>query len=483
MFATSHDPIPETDLTTAPVTRGRFNSDRVRDLLRRCLGEEEFARLVEAGVDRRMIFGVHSYYLALTTGTGFRSRTGAVLPVMPPSRALLALVMPNAQETADLSGEPDPSNQNRYSPVGLKGKIVHKYDEIVLSHTAIACSAHCRYCYRLDLFNRSTGKAVVTPDQLRDYVFQYNQRLAAEAPAHSFVGGHRSPVTEVLLSGGDPLVLSNRKLYRYLVAAAEAGVSTIRIGTKEIAFRPERFDSNFMQMLLIFRRRHPNVHVKFMMHFTHPDEFLERDIDGNYVPVENIANKYKWLAIVEGAVHALRQLDFVSLENQTAMIRLVNDDPRALHILHKELCHKGIKPEYTLQCREIEGHKFFAVPVEAAWKIHNISQQGLTISERSRFAMSTECGKLEVVSVVDDDIQELAVDGATGAKSAICPSASGLVVFKILRSPGSGDTQGRLVLAKRNPEALWISDYEDRIIFDGRPQDIENTIGRSEVAA
>jgi lysine 2,3-aminomutase len=477
MLAVSDDAIPETDMTPTPATRGRFSSDKVRDLLRQCLGEEELARLIKAGVDKRMMFGVNPYYLALATGAGFRCQSGAILPVMPPSRPLLALVIPNSEETADLSGEPDPSNQNRYSPDPLKGKIIHKYNEIVLGHAAIACSAHCRYCYRLDLFNRSTGKAVVTPEQLRDYVAQYNQQVESDGLVSSTVGKRRGPITEVLLSGGDPLVLSNRKLYRYLVAAAEAGVSTIRIGTKEIAFRPDRFDLHFVETLLLFHKRYPNIHVKFMMHFTHPDEFLERDKDGIYVPVKNVACQYEWLAIVENAVHRLRQLDFVSLENQTAMIRLVNDDPRMLHILHKELCHKGIKPEYTLQCREIEGHKFFAVPVETAWKIHNISQQGLTVSERSRFAMSTEWGKLEVVSVVDDDVQGMAVHGAGDIQSA-----TGMVAFKILRSPGQGGTQGRLILAKRNPKALWISDYEDRIILDGR-QESQHAIGLSDAAA
>jgi L-lysine 2,3-aminomutase len=198
---------------------------------------------------------------------------------MPPSRALLALVMPNVEETTDLSGEQDPSNQSRYSPNTLKGKIIHKYDEIVLGHAALACSAHCRYCYRLDLFNQNTGKAVVTPEQLHDYVIQYNQRMSRDAPLSANAAEQHNPITEVLLSGGDPLVLGNRHLYKYLVAVAEADVSTIRIGTKEIVFRPERFDANFIRTLHIFHKHYPNVHLKFMPHFTHPDEFLERTME------------------------------------------------------------------------------------------------------------------------------------------------------------------------------------------------------------
>jgi hypothetical protein len=83
--------------------------------------------------------------------------------------------------------------------------------------------------------------------------------------------------------------------------------------------------------------------------------------------------------------------------------------------------------------------------------------------------MSTENGKLEVVSIIDDEGQDFTTKGICDDPSEVCKqSAPGLVVFKIIRSPGSGETQGQLVLAKRNPTALWISDYEDRIVLDGR---------------
>jgi lysine 2,3-aminomutase len=464
---TSDDLIPETELATVPVTRGRFTNAKVRRLLHSILGGEEVDRLATAGVDRRMVFGINSYYLALVTGAGFQLQNDTGLPVMPPSAALLALVMPRAGETADLSGEQDPSNQNRYSPNALKGRVIHKYDEIVLGHAALACSAHCRYCYRLDLFNRTTGKSTVRPEELRDYIVQHNRDIEPELSSTFEV--RRYPITEVVLSGGDPLVLSNRQLYRFLEAVADAGVGTVRIGTKEIVFRPARFDFNFIKMLQVFNSNYPGVHVKFMMHFTHPDEFLERDLHGNYLNCERMST-YKWLSIVDNAITALRKLHFVSIENQTALIRGVNDQSRVLHILHKELSHKGIKSQYTLQCREIEGHKYFAVPIETAWRIHNAAQKGLTSSERSRFALSTESGKLEVVSVIEDDSQWRPAETDQGRFDRSEQTATGLVVFKVLRSPGAGETQGNLIVARSNPAALWISDYEDRILLDGRRQ-------------
>jgi lysine 2,3-aminomutase len=476
--------IPETDLSDIPVIRGRFKSDKVRRLLCKSLGEQEFSRLVEAHVDERMVFGINPYYLALATGGGLQDRTGKiVLPDMPPSRALLALVMPKAEEAADLTGELDPSSQNLFSPKSLKGKVVHKYDEIVLGHTALACSAHCRYCYRLDLFNGSTGKGIVTAEQLRDYIVEYNREFGQATFANGGGPGGRYPITEVLLSGGDPMVHSNRHLYKYLAAAAEAGVDIIRIGTKEIVFRPGRFDGNFVDMLRMFHARYPKAHLSFMMHFTHPDEFLERDGDGKYVSDGTSGRAFKWLDVVDNPLRALQQLHFVSIQNQTAMIRRVNDESRALHILHKELSRKGVRPHYTFQCREIEGHRFFAMPIETAWRIHNASQRGLTALGRSRFALSTEWGKLEVVSVIGEDSQEARPGRLNNRRSQICKHfESGLIVFKIHRSPGAGDTQGDLIIAKNNPEALWISDYEDRIVHDGRHQD-QQLAGPSYAAA
>jgi lysine 2,3-aminomutase len=460
--------IPETDLSDVGVTRGRFDSARVRNLLREMNSEQELSRLIESRVDQRMIFGINPYYLALASGGGLRDGAGQVIaPDMPPSRALLALVMPRAGETFDMTGEKDPSSQNRYSPEAIKGKVVHKYDEIVLAHSSLACSAHCRYCYRLDLFNRSTGKGLVNPKELRDYVLHYNKRFSRDECTKS---EQRHPISEVLLSGGDPMVLSNRQLHKYLAAAGQAGVDIVRIGTKEIAFRPQRFDENFIETLRIFHARYPDVRVRFTFHFSHPDEFLERRDDGSYIQSGQSRDKFVWLRTVEGAIRALQQLSFVSLDNQTPMIKHVNDETYCLFILHKELQRKGIRPQYTFQCRAIEGHKSFAVPIETAWRIHNASQVGLTGPGRSLFVLSTEAGKLEVVGLVGADTSTVA--------SSLVPSAmashvrgslgTGLIVFKVHRSPGAGTSLGQLVIAKSNPDALWISDYEDRIIFDGR---------------
>ena len=459
----SPDDLPDTALPDVKPARGRFNSNNVVPLLERFYPVEQIQVMRDHGVDKRMMFGINPYYMALVKGEAYHDGEGKLLlPAMPPSKPLEALVVPILSEAEDMTGEKDPSNQIRYSPDALKGKILHKYDEIVLGYSALACSAHCRYCYRLDIFNGSTGKGLVKPDELKAYILDYNTTLA-ERGGKDEHGEPRYPIREVLLSGGDPMVLSNKNLFKYMAAAAEAGVHLVRIGTKEMAFRPQRFDHNLGLMLEFFHARYPDVHVNFVVHFTHPDEMLERDGNNAYIRTES--GYHRWLAPVSAALDAVRGYGFVSLENQTPIIARVNDDAQSLRLLQEELRRCNIKPKYLFQCREIEGHTAFAVPVEKAWALHNDSQKGVSDTARSRFTMSTEAGKLEVVSVIDGPAPAANDSGKADVTSVF---GNGLIVMKVHRSPHSAGSQGDLIIARRNPDALWLSDYEDRIIYDGR---------------
>ncbi len=456
--------VRKTDLRALNIVRGRFERSKVRDYLGEIFDADELAAMEAQGVDGRMMFGINPHYHALATGGGLKGADGTEhVPAMPPSKAILALIMPRLNETIDLAGETDPSNQLKYTVGALDGKLLHKYDEIVLGYAAFACSAHCRYCYRLDLFNRSTGKGWIRPEELRDYILGYNRTLDRNRGIDSERGHRRYPIREVLLSGGDPMVMSNAKLYCYLEAAGQAGVKMVRIGTKEIAFRPQRFDAELMNTLRLFHQRYPDVHVNVVAHFSHPDEFLERDENGRYI---ELSHRHKWLAPVDRAVRGLLSLGFVSIENQTPMIDRVNDDPATLHRLHQELRQAGIRSKYIFQCREIEGHRAFSVPLERAWQIHNEAMKGLSDSARSRFAMSAEHGKTEIIGLTEGPDSDKALPRSNTSWS---PLGHGLIFFKCHRSPARDNVQGGLIIAARNPDALWLSGYEDRLLYDCRP--------------
>lgn len=468
--------VPKSNMKPVRPLRGRFTHDRVGDLLRGIHGEREYQDMQNAGVDKRMMFGTNPHYQALVMGEELTDKDGNILvPAMPPSLPIAALILPRLDETFSLEGALDPSNQMNFTPKAddYHGKLLHKYDEIVLGYASPVCSAHCRYCYRLDLFNKDTGKTSVRPEELRDYILKYNTALEQNKGIDPATGDKRYPIRELLLSGGDPLVLTNAMLYRFLFAAGQAKVHTVRIGSKEWAFRPERFDDALADTLKIIHEKFPFMHINMVSHLTHPDEFLARDENNQYVPNEN-GPGYQWIPSSYDAVRRMLSLPFLSVENQTPIISKVNDTSESLRILHEEIRRMGIKPKYIFQGRDIQGHKAFSVPVEESWQMHNDAMKGLSDTSRSRFAMSTEWGKMEVVTLTDGiHIPE--------EKQALLPKAikdtlqellkDGLIIFKSHRSPHEASTQGDIIIARRNPEALWISGYEDRIIYDYRTQD------------
>lgn len=396
---------------------------------------DELNALADAGISDRLPPRATGYYLDLAKR----------------SEAVRNLIKARPEETDDLSGESDPSNQLSYSPIpGL----LHKY-ELVLLYVVRTCSAWCRYCYRSDFLTGKTEKDTASIHEIVDYITGHNKKVEAGLTS-------RPKIREALLSGGDPMVLSNRNLFDYLNGLAEAGLDVIRIGTKELAFFPERFDENFFAMLDLFHELHPQVLVSFMVHFTHPDEVLLLDEDGGYFHDEH--GRPMRNPKVAKAVSQLRARSFVNLENQTPIIDSVNDSVEDLRLLQREMKRMGINNHYFFQCREIEGHRAFAVPVEEAFALHRQSQHALSGIERSRFALSTEAGKMEVVGLTDPQPQLRGLGGPIGEALA-----DGLIIFRLHRTPYQ-DRQGDLVIARRNPDALWISGYEDRILFDGRKQ-------------
>jgi len=428
----------------ARIDETKFNRYMVHDIARyrkyvdeggaAVYSQEELDALEEAGVSDRLPPRATGYYLDLAKR----------------SEAVRNLIKARPEEMEDLSGEKDPSNQLRYSPIpGL----LHKY-ELCLVYVVRTCSSWCRYCYRSDFLTGKTEKDTASIHEVGEYIQTHNRKVASGEITD------KPKVREVLLSGGDPMVLSNRNLFDYLNGLAEAGVEVIRIGTKEMAFYPERFDDNFFTMLDLFHELHPHVLVAFMVHFTHPDEFLRLNDAGEYVRDEH--GRPLRNPLVESAAQRLRARPFVTLENQTPIIDGVNDDADALRLMQQELKRMGVNNHYYFQCREIEGFRAFAVPVETAWKLHSNSQHGLSGIERSRFALSTEAGKMELVSVIEGDERFRGMEGELGEVLA-----DGLVVFRLHRTPYS-DRQSDIVIARRNPEALWITGYEDRILYDGR---------------
>jgi L-lysine 2,3-aminomutase len=372
------------------------------------------------------------------------------------SEPMQKIIKANPDETLNLAGSEDPGHQMDFAPVeGL----LHKY-EMGLMYVVSTCSAHCRFCYREELISqkeveRQDGtvarKGLAKVKDVTDYVRAHNAVVTANGGRHPQTG--REKLREMLLSGGDPMVLPNRKIGAWLAALAEAGVESIRLGTKEMSFHPKRFDDAFLSMMDNFHEAYPDVGFRVMIHFNHPDEFLLKGSDGAYL--RNPNGSLKWHEDTRQAMEALTSRGWINVENQAPIIKGVNDDPDALRVMQRALYRVGVGNHYFFCGRDIVAYRAFNVPIETAWNILNESQRGLSgVETHARLSITHYKGKTEVSAVTSEPIP-----GVPGTEN-------GVLIFKILRNALDAPDRGKVCIVGRNPDAIWFDDYEDRVIFD-----------------
>jgi L-lysine 2,3-aminomutase len=372
------------------------------------------------------------------------------------SKAVQVLVKASPKETFDLEGAPDPGKQMTYSP--LEG-LIHKY-ELGLIYVINTCSAHCRFCYREELIakkeiKREDGtiakKGLAKIPELVEYIQVHNNAVADNGGRHPET--NREKLREILMSGGDPMVLNNKQLAEWLSALADAGIDSIRLGTKELAFFPNRFDQTFFNMVDNWHAAYPEVQLRMMVHFNHPDEFLQKDENGNFI--DNPDGGLVWIESTKRAVAELAKRKYIIIENQAPFIKGINNDPDAMRIMQRELKRNRVNNHYFFCGRDIIGHKAFNLPIEDSWKLLNDSQKGLSGVEASaRLSITHYLGKTEVVAVTNEPMP-----GVPGAEN-------GVVIFKLLRGAEDAPLKGKVAIVGRNPEAIWFSGYEDRVIYD-----------------
>jgi L-lysine 2,3-aminomutase len=372
------------------------------------------------------------------------------------SNPLKRIIKANPNETLNLAGSEDPGHQMDFAPVeGL----LHKY-EMGLLYAVSTCSAHCRFCYREELISQKEierqdgtvakkGLAKIKP--VTDYVRAHNAIVESNGGVHPDTG--REKLREVLLSGGDPMVLPNRKIGAWMAALAESGVESIRLGTKEMSFYPKRFDESFLSMIDRFHETYPEVGFRLMIHFNHPDEFLLKGADGEYLTNPN--GSLKWHDDTRRAIEAITSRGWINVENQAPIIKGVNDDPDALRVMQRALYRVGVGNHYFFCGRDIVAYRAFNVPIETAWNILNESQKGLSgVETHARLSITHYKGKTEVSAVTSEPLP-----GIPGTEN-------GVLIFKILRNALDAPDRGKVCIVGRNPDAIWFDDYEDRVIFD-----------------
>jgi KamA family protein len=226
-------------------------------------------------------------------------------------------------------------------------------------------------------------------------------------------------ITNVLLTGGDPLMLTAKRLESIIGPLLEIShVRIVRIGTKMLSFNPYRVMKEDLIPNMIERLMNPSKQIYVMTHFSHPRELTDPALEA----IRKLQKK--------GAV----------LANQTPLIRGINDDPAVLAHLFQELSFSGATPYYLFQCRPALGNHDYSVPIEEGYEIFEKAKAKVSgLAKRARYVLSHATGKLEVVGLTEDHIY-----------------------FKYHRAAKSRDS-GAFLKYERNPDSYWLDDYDEAL--------------------
>ena len=290
------------------------------------------------------IFRANDYYLNLIDWSD-------------PRDPIRQLIIPRIEELNDW-GRLDASNEAANT---VAQGIQHKYRDTVLLLCNEVCGAYCRYCFRKRLFMDDNAEVTKDVSAGIEYIRKHPE------------------VTNVLLTGGDPLIMSTRRLREIMLRLRDIEhVRIIRLGSKMPAFDPFRIvnDENLQDLIRTVSNGEKRIYL--MAHFDHPRELT----------AEAQAGLAKYIEC--GAICV----------NQCPLIQGVNDDADTLAELWRTLSHLGVPPYYLFQGRPTAGNEPYEVPIVRGWRLF---QDAVTresgLAGRVRFAMSHETGKVEICGI------------------------------------------------------------------------------------
>lgn len=229
-------------------------------------------------------------------------------------------VIPSAEELVhDPREREDPIGDAAHSPVP---RLTHRYPDRVLLYPTYQCAVYCRHCFR---------KESLADDDAATYAIE------ALEPALAYIAEHPE-IREVILTGGDPLILANERLEELRRRIEAIGhVRLLRLHTRIPVVLPERVNSGLVAALK------GRLMVCVVTHFNHAREITEATV---------------------AAARTLREAGFMLL-NQTVLLKGVNDDAEALRTLFRELVYAlGIRPYYLHHCDSTRGLSHFRTTID-----------------------------------------------------------------------------------------------------------------------
>ncbi len=318
---------------------------------------------------------------------------------------------------------PHPAGQMTHNVPKFRGEqltgVQHKYDETVLffPRNGQTCHAYCTFCFRWAQF--------VGIEDLKFASNEVEQLIG-------YLKQHRE-VRNVLFTGGDPMIMSTKVLRRYiepLLDPAIDHVHTIRIGTKAVAYWPQRFvhDSDADDLMRLFEEvGQAGRHLAIMGHYSHPVEFST--------------------PVAREAVRRIRSTG-ANIRMQSPIIRHVNDDSDAWVQLWQTGVRLGCIPYYMFVERDTGARNYFEISLAKCWQIYQSAYNrvsGLARTVRGP-SMSAFPGKVHLLGMAEVGKEKVFVLQYLQARDA-----------KLVRRP---------FFAKFNPKAVWFDELEPATMKD-----------------
>ncbi|MCP1311365.1 KamA family radical SAM protein [Paenibacillus tyrfis] len=295
-------------------------------------------------ITEKFVFRVNDYYLSLINWND-------------PNDPIKKLVIPNEGELLEY-GRWDASDEDtNYVVPGCQ----HKYRTTALLLVSEVCGAYCRYCFRKRLFRNDVKEAMSDVEEGIAYIAQHPE------------------INNVLLTGGDSLILSTARLGNILSKLrAIEHVKIIRLGSKLPVFNPMRIyeDEALLDLIRSFSSADKRIYV--MAHINHPREITEEAKRG---------------------FEALHRAGAIVV-NQTPVLKGINDDPAVLGELLDKLSWAGVTPYYFFVNRPVAGNSEFVLPLKQVYAIVE-QAKALTsgLGKRVRLSMSHTSGKIEILAI------------------------------------------------------------------------------------
>jgi len=312
---------------------------------------------------------------------------------------------------------PHPAGQLEHNVPMIEGEklygMQHKYRETVLFFPSQGqtCHAYCTFCFRWPQF--------VGMEDLK-FASKEAELLVKYVKEHT-------EVTDVLFTGGDPLIMKTKHLETYIRPLLEAklpNLRNIRIGTKALGYWPYRFltDDDSGDLLNLFEEvKRAGKHLALMAHFNHP---VELSTDAVEEAIKNILDS--------GAV----------IRTQSPVLKHINDSSEVWADMLKKQVTLGCIPYYMFVARNTGAQHYFSIPLIEAWKIFRETYQSVSGICRTLRGPSMSClpGKVQILGVADVKKEQV-------------------MVFRMIQGRNP-DWAARPFFAKFDENAIWYTDLK-----------------------